>query len=160
VAEPHDLPIHADVAQEGSVGDVVVGDVVDLKAAGQRIAQQHVGGVGAEEAAQRDEGPVGSDLAQGIPCEDRVVADVVDLVLARHGGGGVRAAQDHVGGGAGWRRRIRHGDFKVAVGAGGVAVIPDDLRRGVDAVGKGAIGGQRIVEGNVAAAAVKEAVAL
>src|SRR5204862_5551625 len=84
-----------DGAEEGGAGDVV-GDVVDLEAAGVGVAQQHVGGVAAVEAAERDKRPIGSDLTQRIGSEDRVVADVVDLVEA------VRAvAQDHVGGGSG-----------------------------------------------------------
>ena len=56
---------------------------------------------------RRDELPIGSDLAQLVGRQDRVVADVVDLVLARHERRCVRAAQDHVGGGAGGRRRGR-----------------------------------------------------
>jgi hypothetical protein len=72
----------ADRAQEGGAGDVVVADVVDLEAAGGAAAQQHVGGVAAVEAAERDKRPIGSDLAQRVACQDRVVADVVDLVSA------------------------------------------------------------------------------
>ena len=54
--------------------------------------------------ARRDEPPIGADLAQLIGGQERVAADVVDLVEAV---GAV--AQDHVGGGAGRRRRIAWG---------------------------------------------------
>ena len=85
IAEAHDLPIETHGAEEGGAGDVI-GDVVDLKAAGIGVAQQHVGGVGAVEAAERDETPIGSDPAQGIGRQDRAIADVVDPVLTRHAG--------------------------------------------------------------------------
>src|SRR5262245_30009175 len=64
VAEAHDLPFPVDCAQKCGAGDVVVGDVVDLEAAGGGAAQQHVAGVGAVEAAEADELPIGSDRAQ------------------------------------------------------------------------------------------------
>jgi hypothetical protein len=35
IAEAHDLPIHADSAEERGTVDVVVADVVDLEAAGR-----------------------------------------------------------------------------------------------------------------------------
>ena len=85
IAEAHDLPVQADVAEERGAGDVV-GDVINLEAAGIGIAQQHVGGVVAEKAAERDEAPIGADLTQGVGGHDRVVADVVDPVLTRHAG--------------------------------------------------------------------------
>jgi hypothetical protein len=44
------------------VGDVVVADVIDLEAARAGVAQHHVGGVAAEEAAEACELPVGPDL--------------------------------------------------------------------------------------------------
>jgi hypothetical protein len=34
IAETHDLPIHADGAEEGGTGDEIVADVVELEAAG------------------------------------------------------------------------------------------------------------------------------
>src|SRR5262249_60530774 len=79
--------------------DLIVGDIVDLEAAGAAIAQQHVGGVIAEEAAEADKLPIGADLTQLCGCKDRVVADVVNLI------GAIGAAQNHVSGGAGrhWR---------------------------------------------------------
>src|SRR5262249_61361911 len=102
VAEAHDLPIEADIAQEGGIGDVVVADVVDLESSSVRVAQQHVGGVSADEAAEARELPSGSDLAYEISCQDRVVADVVDLIEAVG-----TTAQDHVGGGASRWGRVR-----------------------------------------------------
>src|SRR6266436_6151318 len=36
------LPIHADIADEGGAGELVVGDVIDLQSAGIGVAQQHV----------------------------------------------------------------------------------------------------------------------
>src|SRR5262249_9308863 len=109
----HNPPIHADVAHEGGVGDVVVADVVDLKSTRRAIAQQHVGGVGPIEAAETNKIPIGSDLAQLIACQDRIVPNVVDFVST------VGSAQDHVGRGSGRRRRVR-GDCKQAVVAGAV----------------------------------------
>jgi hypothetical protein len=123
----HDLPIHADRAQEGGVGDVVVADVVDLESARVHIAQQHVGSVAAIEAAERDKLPIGSDMAQLIACQDRIVPNVVDFVRS------IAAAQDHVGSGAGWRRRVRRNGEEEAVAAAVIVVRPDDLARGVDA---------------------------
>ena len=61
-------------------------DVVDLESTGAAIAQQHVGGVAAEESAEAGIAPIGSDPTELIPRQDRVVADVVDFILAHHGG--------------------------------------------------------------------------
>src|SRR5947207_14784342 len=72
----------------------------------------------------------------------------------------VRAPQKQSGGGVIGRRRVRHGDFKEAVMAAGVLVIPDDLARGVDAECNRVAGGRGIVESGVGAAAVKEAMDL
>src|SRR5207237_4541065 len=106
---PHDLPIQPDRPQERGVSDVVVGDVVDFEAAGGGAAQQHVGGVGVEEAAEAGKTPIGANLSHEIPCQDRVVTDVVDFIEA------VRAvAQDHVGGGGGrWRRIVPHDGHQI-----------------------------------------------
>src|SRR5262249_3751622 len=133
IAEPHDLPIKPDIAQEGGVGDVVIADVVHLEAAGGGAAQQHVGGDGAGGAAERDEGTIGSNLAQRVARYHCVVAEVVDFVLAGHGGGGVRSAQDQVGGRAGGRR-VRRGDFKEALSDAADVVESHNLARVVDAV--------------------------
>ena len=67
------------------------------------------------------------------------------------------------------RRGDRQGIVERGVGAiavqeavvivAAVHVIPDDLARGIDALGGGAIRGQRIVKRGVDAAAVKEAAA-
>src|SRR5262249_17521437 len=162
IAEAHGLPVEADVAEEGGAGDVIA-DVVDLEAAGLGVAQQHVGGVAAVEAAERDEAPIGSDLAQRVAGEDRIPADVVDLALARRGCA-VRDPQDHVGGGAGRRRRVRYRGFEEAVGRGaglaaGLRVEPDDLTCVVDAPRIGERYGRGIVDVGVQAAAIKEAVA-
>jgi hypothetical protein len=147
-------------AEEGGAGDVVVGDVVDLEAAGRGAAQQHVAGVAAEEPAETNELPIGSDQAQLIARQDRVVADVVDLVLTRDAGGRVRAAQDHVGGGAGGRRRIRRDceeeTMTLTLTAGGVDQASDDLVVVVDAIREGHAVGDRIVDGDENAAAVEE----
>jgi hypothetical protein len=108
VGQANRLPVQADRAQEGGVGDVVVADVVDLERARAVAPQQHVAGVAAEEVAESGELPVGSNLAQRVARQDRVVADVVDLVLAGRWRG-IRAAQDHVRRGAGRRQRIGTG---------------------------------------------------
>src|SRR5262249_55744220 len=106
VAEAGDLPVQSDSSQAGGAGDVVVGDVVDLECARSAVAQQHVGGVAAVEAAEPGKLPNGSDRPERVARQDRVVADVVNLVLTSQAGG-VRSAQDHVGGGARGRRRVR-----------------------------------------------------
>src|SRR4029077_6109430 len=98
-------------------------------------------------------------LAQRIAGEDRVAADVVDLVLAGYGRP-VESSQDHVGGGARRRRQVRSQGCKEAVKAAGVGVSPDDLACVVDAECLGAVGargGQGIIESDVEAAAVDEA---
>ena len=61
ITEAHDLPIAADSAQGGGIGDVVIIDVVDLECTGA-VAQQHVGRVTAVEAAERDKRPIRSHL--------------------------------------------------------------------------------------------------
>jgi hypothetical protein len=139
-----ELPVGPDVAEERGTGDVVVADVVDLKAPGIGIAQQHVARVAIVEAAERDKGPIGPDLGQGIGGEDRVVADVVDLIEAA-----CALAQDHVGRGAGRRRRVRSRNSKEAVGA----VAPHEDAAVVDAGYQ-----QRVVQRDVSARAVEEAV--
>jgi len=78
IAEASNLPIQADRAQRGGVGDVVVADVVDLEGAGIGVAQKHVVNIAAVEPAERNKRPIGSDLAQGVRCQDRIIADVVD----------------------------------------------------------------------------------
>src|SRR5439155_1438898 len=90
---------------------------------------------------------------QLVACQDRVVADVVDLVEAVG-----TMAQDHIGGGAGRRRRVRCGDFKEAVENAAEAVRPGDLAPGIDAHRNSAGGGLGIVKGGVSTAVVKEAV--
>src|SRR5438270_390025 len=86
--------------------------------------------------------------------QDRIVADVVNLVLAPDEGGRVRTAQDHSGGRAGGRRRVRRDCEEEGVEAGRVCVIPDDLVSVVDvlrpghATGNGVVG-QGIVKGGV-----------
>src|SRR5438067_4043652 len=97
----HHAPIQAYPAQEGCAGNIVIGDVVDLKTA-RAVTQQHVGSVPAKETTERHKLPIGSDLAQVVSRQEAVAADIVDLVLTV---GAV--AQDHVRGGAGGRRRIR-----------------------------------------------------
>src|SRR5207248_10588963 len=77
IAETHDLPVQADVAEEASVCDVVVADVMDLKPAGVGIAQQYVSGVVTEEPGKRDEPPIGPDFAQLVGSQQRVAADVI-----------------------------------------------------------------------------------
>src|SRR5256885_962305 len=59
--------------------------------------------------------------------QDRVVADVVDLILAGHRGGAVLTAQDHVGGGAGRRRRVRR-DSEQEAGANDLVNVVDAKR--------------------------------
>src|SRR4029077_2136854 len=105
-------------------------------------------------------GPISSKLAQRVARQHCVVAEVVDFVLAGHGGGDVRSAQDQVGGCAGGRRRGRRGDFKEGLSDAADVVEIHHLARGVvvvstvavDAVYKG------IVDGGVGAPAVKETV--
>ena len=101
IAETHDAPVQAYRAQKGRAGNIVVGDVVDLKTT-RAVTQQHVGSVPTEETTEPHKLPIGSDLAQVVSCQKAIAADVIDLVLTV---GAV--AQDHVGGGAGGWRRIR-----------------------------------------------------
>jgi hypothetical protein len=51
IADARELPLEPDRADEGGVGDLVVGDVVDLQAAGIGVAQQHVAFAAAAEIA-------------------------------------------------------------------------------------------------------------
>jgi hypothetical protein len=51
IAEAADLPIQADRAQRRSIGDLAVGDVVDLQCA-VAVAQDHVGLTEAAEIAE------------------------------------------------------------------------------------------------------------
>src|SRR5262249_23926198 len=156
IAEARELPIEPDRAQEGG-GDDVVADAVELGATGAGVAQQH-GAVAAADAAEAAELPIGADLAQLVARQDGVVADVVDLVLARHGGGRVRAAQDHAGGSAAGRSWVRRDCEEEPVNAAGVDVSPDDLAGVVDTACNGAVGSQGIVDGGVGAAAEEEGV--
>src|SRR5262249_42463671 len=64
IAEAHDLPIQSHRPQERGVGDEIVADVVDFKAARAGAAQQHVGGVATEEAAETNKLPVRPDQTQ------------------------------------------------------------------------------------------------
>ena len=156
IAEARELPIEPDRAQERG-GDDIVADAIELEAAGARVAQQH-GGVAAAHAAEAVELPIGSDLTQLIARQDGVVADVVNLVLARHGGGRVRAAQDHAGGrarGRSWVRRDREQEPMIARHA---AVVANDLAHIVDARCTRDVARRGIVEGGVGAAAEQEAV--
>ena len=142
IAETHDLPFLADRAQEGGAGDEIIADVVNLEPTGTAVAQDHVGGVATEKAAEADKLPIGPDDAQLIGGEQRITADVVDFVLARHGGGSVRAAQDHVGGGAGGRRRVRRYREEEAVPVqSAIDIRSDDLAHIVDARRKGPFSG-------------------
>src|SRR5262249_49497973 len=112
--------------------------------------------VAGEEAAEGNDRPVGPALTQLIARQNGVVADVVNLVLARHWRS-VRAAQNHVGGGAAGRRRVGEGRFKKAMLARVVVQGPDDLAVVIDAKGLGlAVHG--IVDGGERAAAVEETV--
>src|SRR5262249_21275005 len=95
------------------------------------------------------------DLAQGVGRQDRIAPDVVNLVLAHR----ARRPQDHVGGGASGRRRIRFEGCKEAVVAAGISVRTDNLTRVIDVPCVGGVGGSEgIIEGGVKATAVKEAV--
>jgi hypothetical protein len=149
-----DLPIQSHLPKAGGGGDLVVGDVVDLEGAGGDVAQHHVGGVAAEKVAEADIFPVGSNLTEIVARQDGVVADVVNLVLAHR----ARCAQNHIGGCAGGRRRVRHRrEEEAVVVVGRIGVRPDDLARHVDPVGKGA-GGRGIVDRGEEAAAVEKPV--
>src|ERR1700751_3918197 len=98
--------------------------------------------------------------AQRVARQHCVVAEVVDFVLAGHGGGGVRSAQDHVGGGASGRGRVWRGDFKEARSDAADVVESHNLARVVDAVSTVAVDAvyKGIVDGGVGAPAVKETV--
>src|SRR5262249_48576255 len=113
--------------------------------------------VAAEKTTERDKLPIGPDRAERVTRQDRVVANIVDFVLTGHGGGRIRAAQNHVGRGAAGRRGIWRDCQEGAVLAGGGAVNPDDLAHSVDAIGNGA-GGQGTVDGGEDAPAIEEAV--
>ena len=106
IAEAHDLPVQTNAAEKSRPCDLIIVDVVDLEAAGIGVAQQHVAGVAAEEAAERDEPPIGPDLTERESAQNGVVADIVDFVCA------LAAAQNHVRRGArrrrrGWKREDR-----------------------------------------------------
>src|SRR6516164_7823032 len=93
IADPGELPIHADRAHEGRAGDRIVGDVVDLDPAGVRVAQDHVGLAAARKVAEAHDLPIHADGAQEGDVGDVVVANVVDLEAAAQ-----IVAQQHVGG--------------------------------------------------------------
>src|SRR6185436_13249092 len=67
---------------EGGVGDLVVGDVVDLQSAGIGVAQQHVAFATAAKVADARELPVQADRAQEGGVGDLIVVDVVGLQSA------------------------------------------------------------------------------
>ena len=139
IAEPLYLPIQSYRPEKGRVRNKIVADVVDLEPTGAAVAQQHVGGIAAEESAEAGITPIRSDPTELISRQDRVVADVVDFVLAHHRGRRVRSAQDHVGGGACGRRRVRlDGEEEAVVMVIAVLVGANDLTSVVDAKGLGA----------------------
>src|SRR5262249_59391476 len=78
-------------ADEGGVGDLVVGDVTDLQAAAVGVAQQHVAFAEAAEIAHARELPVQADRAHEGGAGDLIVAGIVDLHSS-----GVDLAHDHV----------------------------------------------------------------
>src|SRR5262249_61376153 len=123
------LPLRAKRAKEGGAGEFVVGDVLAPQGPGKAVAQDHVGRTAPKEPAEANKRPIVPDLAQGIGRQDRIAADVVNLVLAYR----ARCPQDHVGGGASGRRRVRYGDFKEAMEPIGAKILPDDLAPIVDA---------------------------
>ena len=111
--------------------------------------------VAAEKTTERDKLPIGPDRAERVTRQDRVVANIVDFVLTGHGGGRIRAAQNHVGRGAAGRRWIWRDCQEEAVGViVCIDVLPEDLARGVDADCHRGAGGQGIVEGGVGAVPV------
>src|ERR1700731_5385143 len=42
ITDARELPIHADGADEGGAGELIVGNVIDLQSAGIGVAQDHV----------------------------------------------------------------------------------------------------------------------
>src|SRR5262249_21921884 len=79
-------------SHEGSTGDLVVTDVVNLQSTRCHVAQDHVGFAKAAEIAEASNLPVQTDRAHEGGVDDGVVADVVDLECA-----GAGIAQHHVG---------------------------------------------------------------
>src|SRR5436309_4362064 len=55
IPDAGELPVESDGADEGGVGDGIVGDVVDLKSTGIGVAQQHVAFAEAAEIADAGE---------------------------------------------------------------------------------------------------------
>src|SRR5262249_26517723 len=147
--EAHDLPVEADVAEKRGTGDLIADDVVDLEAARIGVAQQHVAGIAIEEAAQRNESPIGSNLAQWEGAQDRVIADIVNLVVA------VAAAQDHVGRGAERRRRGWQCAEESMLPAR-IHISADDLAHVVDAQDTSEASGRGVVERSEDAASIDE----
>jgi hypothetical protein len=64
VAETQGLKVQSHRAQRGRICDDVVvgGNVIYLECAAGGVAQQHVGGVAVEEAAERDKPPIASNV--------------------------------------------------------------------------------------------------
>jgi hypothetical protein len=64
VAGARELPVQSDRTQRGRTCeiDAVGSDVIDLECAAGGVAQQHVGGVAVEEAAERDKPPIASNV--------------------------------------------------------------------------------------------------
>src|SRR5262249_59714490 len=110
------------------------------------VAQDLAVRLGPEEPADAGKLPIGSDRAEGVARQDRVAANVVNLVVAGVART-VRAAQDHVRGGAERRRGIWSENpheaptlkILVLVVAGQITCI-------VDAVAKGAVDRGGVVE--------------
>src|SRR6185312_12000449 len=85
-----DLPVQADRAQRGSIGDLAVGDVVDLQCAGVAVAQDHVGLTKACKIAEACELPIEPDRAQEARGDDVVAAEAIELEAT-----GAGIAQQH-----------------------------------------------------------------
>src|SRR6516165_1032629 len=77
---------------EAGVADRIVGDIVDLQAAGVGVAQEQVAGAAAGKIAHARELPIQADGAHEVGAGELIVGDVVDLDPA-----GAGVAQDHVG---------------------------------------------------------------
>jgi len=91
-ADPGELPIQADSADEGCARELVVIDVVHFQSASIDVAQQQIGFAGdAAEIADARELPVQTDGADEGRARDLIVVDVVDLQSA-----GIGVAQDHI----------------------------------------------------------------
>jgi hypothetical protein len=76
---PENCPSKPHPTNEGGIGDLIIGDVVEVQSARIGVAQDHVGFAEAAEIADTRELPIQANGAQEGRAGDLVVAEVIDF---------------------------------------------------------------------------------